>query len=392
MPTSDRVSRYRPYAAAVLTLAVVVGAGWWLWTSRDTVVRAVDVVRGAGWLWIVACAAAAAVSMIAAAAVQRHLLVAAGVVTPRRWNVGLVFASNAWSVTLPAGGIIGTATTFRFTRMWGASRAVASWQVFVAGIFSSAALVVLCVVGLIVLGPDRGVTAVLVSVAVLFALVAPLVIVARRTAGVRTLAAGGAVRVARWLRRDEASASETAGAFVDRLAEVRVPMRTGGAALGWSMANWAFDFACFVFAVVAVTRAPDLGVLAVAFLAAKVIASAQITPSGVGPVETVLTSTLIGAGVAPAAALAGVAVYRAVATFGVGIVGWVIYVGWFRGAWRSTDAPAVPARVAAAHPEPAPVAVWAHAAHSGPCAERVRLGGGSNRGGAPGSIVMDHSL
>ena len=81
-------------------------------------------------------------------------------------------------------------------------------------------------------------------------------------------------------------------------------------AAGWAAANWLFDAASlWVFVAAFGHRVPIVGLL-VAFGLANVLAAIPITPGGLGVVEFVLTSTLVGFGTPTAIAVLGVAAYR----------------------------------------------------------------------------------
>jgi hypothetical protein len=81
-------------------------------------------------------------------------------------------------------------------------------------------------------------------------------------------------------------------------------------AAGWAAANWLLDAASlWVFVAAFGYRVSVVGLL-VAFGLANVLAAIPITPGGLGVVEAVLTSTLVGFGTPSAVAILGVAAYR----------------------------------------------------------------------------------
>jgi uncharacterized protein (TIRG00374 family) len=80
----------------------------------------------------------------------------------------------------------------------------------------------------------------------------------------------------------------------------------------WAAANWLLDAASlWVFIAAYGYRVSPVGLL-VAFGLANVLAAIPITPGGLGVVEAVLTSTLVGFGTPSSVALLGVATYRLV--------------------------------------------------------------------------------
>jgi uncharacterized protein (TIRG00374 family) len=81
-------------------------------------------------------------------------------------------------------------------------------------------------------------------------------------------------------------------------------------AIGWAMANWLLDAgSLWVFLAAFGARVP-LDSLFVSFGLANVLAAIPLTPGGLGVVEAVLTSTLVGFGVDGAVAAVGVVTYR----------------------------------------------------------------------------------
>ena len=81
---------------------------------------------------------------------------------------------------------------------------------------------------------------------------------------------------------------------------------------GWAAANWLLDAASlWVFVAAYGYRVSPTGLM-VAFGLANVLAAIPITPGGLGVVEAVLTSTLVGFGTPPSVAIIAVATYRLV--------------------------------------------------------------------------------
>ncbi len=96
----------------------------------------------------------------------------------------------------------------------------------------------------------------------------------------------------------------------DRLRELGTNRELLVRAAGWAAANWLLDAASlWVFVAAYGHRVQVVGLL-VAFGLANVLAAIPITPGGLGVVEAVLTSTLVGFGTPSAVAILGVATYR----------------------------------------------------------------------------------
>ena len=65
--------------------------------------------------------------------------------------------------------------------------------------------------------------------------------------------------------------------------------------------------------------------VALAFLAAKLAGSAQVTPGGVGTVEAALITPLVATGLTVVHATSAAIIYRLISFALITIIGWVIY-------------------------------------------------------------------
>jgi uncharacterized protein (TIRG00374 family) len=83
-------------------------------------------------------------------------------------------------------------------------------------------------------------------------------------------------------------------------------------AVGWAAANWLLDAASLWVFVAAFGYRPPIDGLLVAFGLANVLAAVPLTPGGLGVIEAVITSTLVGFGAPRGDALLGVLTYRLV--------------------------------------------------------------------------------
>ena len=68
-----------------------------------------------------------AFSLLAMAEVMRKLFVAGGVPVSFKECNNIVFASNAWSTTLPGGPAFAAILTYKVQRAWGASVVLCGW-------------------------------------------------------------------------------------------------------------------------------------------------------------------------------------------------------------------------------------------------------------------------
>jgi uncharacterized protein (TIRG00374 family) len=109
---------------------------------------------------------------------------------------------------------------------------------------------------------------------------------------------------------DHEKVNELVHRIADRLRELGTDRGLLLRAAGWAAANWLLDAASlWVFVAAFGYRVSVVGLL-VAFGLANVLAAIPITPGGLGVVEAVLTSTLVGFGTPSAVAILGVAAYR----------------------------------------------------------------------------------
>jgi uncharacterized protein (TIRG00374 family) len=98
--------------------------------------------------------------------------------------------------------------------------------------------------------------------------------------------------------------------LADRLRTLVADRALVGRATGWAAANWLLDAASLWMFIGAFGHWVSFDGLIVAFALANVLAVLPITPSGLGVVEFILTSTLVGFGTPRDIALLGVISYR----------------------------------------------------------------------------------
>jgi uncharacterized protein (TIRG00374 family) len=109
---------------------------------------------------------------------------------------------------------------------------------------------------------------------------------------------------------------DTVGRLVHRLAarlrELESDRRLLGRAIFWATANWLLDAASLWVFVAAFGYRVRIDGLLVSFGLAFVLAAIPVTPGGLGVVETVLTSSLVGFGTPRGIAILGVLASRLV--------------------------------------------------------------------------------
>ncbi|MDF0588635.1 YbhN family protein [Tsukamurella sp. 8F] len=313
-------------ALLVVVLAVEIVAAW------PRLHQAWDQLGNVRWEWLVACIVAVFFSFDSYAQVIRTLMHSAGVKCTQRQALGLQFASNAVSQSLPGGQVIAPTMVYRRTRMWGASRVVAAWQIVMGGLLMSAGLAVLGLAGALAAGAKTSPYSVFFSVALFVAVVVMFQYVASHPDGIYTVGA----RLIRWTN-DLRSKPEDFGLqrwrdTLDELGAVKLSRRYGAEAFAWSMFNWVADVACLAFACYAVGSHPGLAALCVAYAASKAVNTISPIPGGVGLVEAALVPALVWAGMPGSAAISATVIYRLVSYFLVVAIGWIVFFFGYRGA------------------------------------------------------------
>jgi uncharacterized protein (TIRG00374 family) len=111
---------------------------------------------------------------------------------------------------------------------------------------------------------------------------------------------------------DEEAIARLVHRLAARLRELGHDRRLLVRAISWATANWLLDAASLWVFVAAFGHRVRLDGLMVSFGLAYVLAAIPVTPGGLGVVETVLTSSLVGFGTPAQVALFGVLAYRLV--------------------------------------------------------------------------------
>ena len=328
-PDSSRppAHRFRPSGARAVQLAI--GALVVTVLTVEFVLVAPSVLAVAGSLtqsslaWLAVAAVATVASMVAFARVRQRMLSAAGVRVPLASSVAVSYAAGALNTTMPGGGVVSTAYTFRRIRGWGAPTAIATWCVAVTGLLATATLSVVGATGIILGGGTTGsflqsaveVTAVLLSMAG----------IAYLTSNPDRLAApaGAVLRRANHLRgRPAETGYARLSRLIDDLRVIRPSRRSWIDAWVLSLLNWVLDAACLAACCAAFGVQVSLPALLITYTAAMAATSLTPVPGGLGVVEAALMLGLTAAGAPWKAALAAVVVYRLLSVGSVALVGW----------------------------------------------------------------------
>ena len=229
---------------------------------------------------------------------------------------------------VPGGSAAATALGFRLLERQGVSGSDAGFALAIQGIGSAVVLNALLWLALVVSVPTHGFNPLYGTAAV-----AGAVVIGAFGLSVLALTRGEA-RAARSMRfvarhapfLDEDKVDGLIHRLAARLVMLLADRRLLLSAVGWAAANWLLDAASLEVFVWAFGHRPGIVGLLVSYGLANVLAAIPITPGGLGIVEAVLTSTLVGFGTARGIAILGVISYRLVSFWLPIPVGGVAYL------------------------------------------------------------------
>jgi uncharacterized protein (TIRG00374 family) len=220
----------------------------------------------------------------------------------------------AVSHVVPGGSAVGTGMGYRLLVRGGVSGSDAGFALATQGVGSAVVLNVLLWLGLVISIPLHGFNPLYGTAAI-----AGIVVIGGFSAAVLLLTRGeeGAVRIFTTLARklpllDEGRVHRLVHHLAARLRALMFDRRLLVVAVGWAAANWLLDAASLWVFVWAFGHRAGVDALLVSYGLANVLAAIPLTPGGLGVVEAVLTSTLVGFGVPRGVAILGVIGYRLV--------------------------------------------------------------------------------
>lgn len=276
--------------------------------------------------WIGLAILALAASMVAQAEVMVVLLRSAGVKVKRISANSLGLAANAWSSTFPGGPALSAAMIFREQLKWGATPVIASWYMLLSGALAGGGMAILAIGAVFFLGLTVKPLTLAMSLVALVAL-----------AILTNWVAKNRDKVERWLVNRLRTFNARRGKPVDRftdsvrgfsrqLSAVELPLTKLAAAIAASLGNWVFEILCLLACIYAIGATPPIAGVVLAFLTAKLVGQAQVTPGGLGPVDVALTSALVGFGTLTSVqAFGAVIVFRMLSFVGLALVGWIVF-------------------------------------------------------------------
>jgi uncharacterized protein (TIRG00374 family) len=223
-------------------------------------------------------------------------------------------STMAVSHIIPGGSAAGASLGYRLLTGAGVPGADAGLALAIQGMGSAIVLNVLLWLGLLVSIPRRGFnpvygTAAVVG-AVLIAVFAVAVVLLTRG---EDRVAGVVCRVAdRIPMLDGEGVARVLHRVAQRLRLLGADRALLARAALWATANWLLDAGSLWVFVAAFGHRVDVDGLIVAFGLANVLAAIPVTPGGLGVVEAILTSALVGFGTPRGTAVLGVVIYRLV--------------------------------------------------------------------------------
>ncbi|RUQ12635.1 UPF0104 family protein [Corynebacterium genitalium] len=263
----------------------------------------------------------AVLSLAAMSGVMQILLNVEGRITGVARTNAIVFASNAWSTTVPGGPALSAWLTFRVHRSWGASVGLCGWFFVVSGALSTVWMVLIGVVAVALLGAELSVWSLVGTLAAAVA-----------TIGAVFWATLNPAVLKRWVRFLPEKVRGRVVDVIDQVSAIRISAPAFFAAAGLSLANRLLDLATMVFCVWAVAGAGvSAAGVCLAFIMTKLAGSAQVTPGGLGTVEPVAVGMLVAGGLPLATATAATVAYRAVSFVLITAIGWVVYAAVYAG-------------------------------------------------------------
>jgi len=331
---SDKKTSPRRFVRLLLYLVVILGSlaglAWLVATQHDELGRAIAGVGHAKLRVVVFAVICERASMFAFARVQVRLLRAGGERLTLNQAIGIVFAGNALSVSVPiAGPGLAVAFTYRELDRRQIRHSTAAFALAVSGVLSTVSLALIVAAGLLVSGnPVAAVLGLVPAVAIVGGIAAVLLslrIPAWRGRLERTAVRG--VRVAQRLRRKSGDPPETVVATALRqLADLHLRRRDWVMAVILTFVNWLGDAACLTLSIRAAGLHVPFRDLLLVWSAGQAAGSLAFTPGGFGIVEAALVAAMVGVGLPAAGAAVAVMIYRLISLWLVLLAGWIFFI------------------------------------------------------------------
>lgn len=313
-------------ALTVVAVGVVVTL---LVIERNQFVSAVAALRHLHWWWVAVAIGLKGMSMAAQARLQRRMLMAGGTRIPLKSALGITYAGNAISVSLPlAGPEVGTLFAYRQFQRRGATKVTAAWVVLASGVVSSLAFTAVVIGGALVSPNPAAATAGLVGG---LGLIVPLTVglVAVRVPSVAAFIERMAVRllalVQRMIHKPAGDPAEFITHWRTEVSELHLRRSSWAIVVIFSLINWLADAGCLAAAVKAAGLPLPARSIVLIWSAAAAATTLNLTPGGLGVVEAALIAAMVAAELPTAGATTAVLAYRLVSFWLVLAVGWIAY-------------------------------------------------------------------
>jgi uncharacterized protein (TIRG00374 family) len=317
-----RVGRRTLAIRTVLQIAAIAVVIVFAYRERHLFVGFASTITHLVWYWVVLAFVAELASIPALAEAQLVVLRAGGTKADR-WQMNLVtLASNAISMSIPAGVAVAEGYAYSRYRRLGASAAVAAWAELASGALAFAALASVALAGAVVAGGSvEGVLVPLLSVVAAGSFAAAALF--RHPHLLISAIAWIEGHVGRRLGPLVAKAAYRVREISRELTFAHPSIPTWMAAFWLSAANWMLDVVCLALSFKAVGGPIPWGAVLLAFAGSKVVSSIGITPGGLGIVEGGLVATFVAYGTPGPIAVAAVLVYRGLTFIGLVGIGWL---------------------------------------------------------------------
>jgi uncharacterized protein (TIRG00374 family) len=230
----------------------------------------------------------------------------------------------------------------------------AGWALVVAGLVSSVVWAELLAAGAVFSGNGPALVAGLAlgTIIVALAVIGPYLLRAPRIQSWITKAAARiAQRVLRLTRRPASDPSDQIEQAIKRLLGSHISIARWIELVVFSLINWLASAACLAAAILAVRATVPWSSLLLVYVAGSAVGSFNLTPGGLGVVESTLAASLVAAGMRSSAALGSVLIFRLVSFWLVALVGWAIFAALRPSALRTNEDPKLTS-VSSAVPNP----------------------------------------
>jgi putative heme transporter len=275
--------------------------------------KALEVLREVNLVYLLVGIALEAAAVVAYTELTRAVLPRHGL--PSRFTLlRIQLATLSVSHVVPGGSAAGTSLGYRLLTQAGVDAPDAGFALATEGLGSAVVLNALLWLALVVSIPLNGFNPLYLTAAIIGAILIGgfSLLILLLTRGEERAANLFQSLAARMPLIDEEAVGRLVHRLGARLRELGHDRHLLVRAISWATANWLLDAASLWVFVAAFGHRVRLDGLLVSFGLAYVLAAIPVTPGGLGVVETVLTSSLVGFGTPARVALIGVLAYRLV--------------------------------------------------------------------------------